>query len=164
MNLRLTTLILTSALLTACGFKPMHAPASLSGTSGMYENVAVTSEGNDKIDFLIKQALRDRMGAQNNSLYTLNIDSKVQRRTLGISEDDVASRYDIALTTSYTLTERKTGDIVLRDRVSAVSTFASPRDPYGTISAEDNATEQVSSEAADRIIVRLATYFEKAGL
>ena len=160
--LRALFIIAGFGILAACGFKPMHAPATFGGKTYDYSNIAVATTAEEKIDFLLKQSLRDRMGENTNTNYILNISPKLSRRTLGISDDDVASRYDLAMTAKFELVDRKSNDVVYKDSVRAISTFGAPRDPYGTVSAENNATEQVASETADRIIIRLARYFEAA--
>lgn len=156
----ISTLIVSLSALTlsACGFKPMHAPSTFSGKSFDYSSVSVTSEHNEKIDFLLKQSLRDRMGVHQNTAYTLHVIPKLSRGTLGIGGDDVASRYDLSMTVKFELRNAKTGKPVLKDSIRATSTFGAPRDAYGTIAAQDNATEQVTTEAADRIIIRIARY------
>ncbi len=159
MNLIRTGLILaTTLILSACGFKPMHAPTAFGGTGVSMKNISVEMQANEKIDFLLAQALRDRMGDNRSTPYILRISPEKKRRSLGIGADDVASRYDMVLDTEFELVDAKTGDIVYRSEVRAISTFGAPRDPYGTITAQANAESQVASEAADRIIARLASY------
>lgn len=155
-----TVLIIGFTLLSACGFKPMHAPTAFGAKGFNYSNIAVVTTTEEKIDFLLKQSLRDRMGENTNTAYVLNISPKLSRRTLGISDDDVASRYDLIMNVKFELVDSKTNKTVYKDTARATSTFAAPRDPYGTVSAQNNATEQVASETADRIIIRLAGYFE----
>jgi LPS-assembly lipoprotein len=157
---RAASLLIGFGFLTACGFKPMHAPETFGGKSYNYSDIAVATTSEEKIDFLLKQSLRDRFGENVDTDYVLNISPKLSRRGLGIGDDDVASRYDLSMTANFELVERKSGDVVFKDRVRAVSTYAAPRDPYGAVSAQNNATEQVASETADRIIIRLAGYFE----
>jgi LPS-assembly lipoprotein len=158
--MRLLVLTLMALSLTACGFKPMHAPNAFSDTGYSFEKISVTTLKEEKADFLLKQALRDRFGDNQGTEFELRIDSKVKRSGLGIGADDVASRYDMSMTAKFELVERKSGETVHKGSVTSVSTFAAPRDPYGTISAENNATEQVARETADRIIIKLASYFE----
>lgn len=154
-----TGLILATALIfTACGFKPMHAPTAFGGNGISMKNITVEMQANEKIDFLLAQALRDRMGDNRAVPYILRIISESKRKSLGIGADDVASRYDLVMETDFELVDAKTGDIVYRGDVQASSTYGAPRDPYGTIAAQANAEEQVASEAADRIIVKLASY------
>ena len=151
-------ILIMSALLSACGFKPMHAPNAFGGKGLTYSNISVQTVNEEKIDFLLKQALRGRMGANSNTPYTLKITPKLTRRTLGISADDVASRYDLVMDAKFELIDNKTGKSVFKDKVRAISTFGAPSDPYGTIAAQNNATEQVAAETADRILVRLTRY------
>ncbi|NNC38262.1 MAG: hypothetical protein EX271_01185 [Acidimicrobiales bacterium] len=158
--MRILVLTLIAFGLTACGFKPMHAPGAFSDTGYSFEKISVVTVKEDKADFLLKQALRDRFGDNANTQYELRIDPKVSRGGLGIGADDVASRYDMRMSAKYELVERKSGKTVDQGTVSSISTFAAPRDPYGRISAENNATEQVARETADRIIIKLANYFE----
>ena len=154
---RIGIFVLAATLISACGFKPMHAPNAFGGSGVAMQNISVVTVNNDKIDFLLKQALRDRMGDVSSSKYTLHIEPKLKRRTLGIGSDDVASRYDLTMEANFELQNAK-GEVVFKDKVRAISTFAAPRDPYGTIAAQNNATEQVAAETADRIIIRLARF------
>ncbi|HHL43257.1 MAG TPA: hypothetical protein ENJ42_06550 [Hellea balneolensis] len=148
--------------LGACGFKPMHAPTALQGAEGVaFSDISVSTSENLKKDFLIKQALRNRIGNNTETKYRLDIESTVGRKILGVGADDVASRYDLVMRTKFSLIDRKTGKAVFNGRTQAVSTYGAPRDPYGTITAGENATEQVAGETADRIINRLAGYFQK---
>ncbi|MBL4853437.1 MAG: hypothetical protein JKY25_04275 [Robiginitomaculum sp.] len=159
MKLIRTGLILaTTLVLTACGFKPMHAPTAFGGKTVAMKNIRVEMQANGKIDFLLAQALRARMGDNTGTSYILKIKPELKRHNLGIGADDVASRYDLVLESEFELVDAKTGNVVYRDDVHTVSTFGAPRDPYGTVAAQNNAEEQVAAEATDRIIARLARY------
>jgi len=158
--MRLAILTFMALTLTACGFKPMHAPGAFTESGYSFEKISVSNANEDKPNFLLKQALRDRFGDNQDTQYELKISPKVTRGGLGIGADDVASRYDMRMTAAYDLVERKSGKSVHKGTVTSISTFAAPRDPYGTIAAENNATEQVAKETADRIIIKLASYFE----
>jgi len=146
-------------LLSSCGFKPMHAPGAFGAASYDYSEISVVSLENEKIDFLLKQALRDRIGDNYNTKYILQVEPDLKRKVLGIGSDDVASRYDLTMKAKIILLDAKTGEELFKDKVTAISTFAAPRDPYGTVSAQNNATELVAVEAADRTLARLARYF-----
>ena len=157
-TLRTGLILATTLIFVACGFKPMHAPTAFGGNGVSMKNITVEMQANEKIDFLLAQALRDRMGDNRATPYILRITPKSNRSSLGIGADDVASRYDLVMNTGFELVDAKTGDIVYRNDVRAVSTYGAPRDPYGTIAAQANAEEQVAAEAADRIIAKLAGY------
>jgi LPS-assembly lipoprotein len=156
--IRTATILVTAFILTACGFKPMHAPTAFGDKGVSMKNIAVEMQANEKIDFLLAQALRDRMGDNNGTPYILRITPGSSRKNLGIGADDVASRYDLVMETEFELVDAKTGDVVYSNKTRAVSTYGAPRDPYGTIAAQANAEEQVAAESADRIIAKLASY------
>jgi len=161
-TLRTGLILATTLILVACGFKPMHAPTAFGGPNNgkgvSMKNITVEMQANGKIDFLLAQALRDRMGDNRATPYILRITPKSNRKNLGIGADDVASRYDLVMETKFELLDAKTGDIVYRSKVRTVSTYGAPRDPYGTIAAQANAEEQVARQAADLIIAKLASY------
>ncbi len=150
--------------LSACGFTPMHSPQALSfdGAQPLQMITVDMKDGKDVNDkeagFFVLQRLRDRVGT-NSGKYTLTVTPSWRRGRLGISANDVASRYDGTVTANYTLTETKTGNILDRGRVTAVSTFAASSDPYGVIASNDNAIQTTAAEAADRLIIKLAGYF-----
>ena len=157
-TLRTGLILATTLILAACGFKPMHAPTAFGGTGVSMKNVTVQMQANEKIDFLLAQALRDRMGDNHGMPYILRITPESRRKSLGIGADDVATRYDLVMETEFELVDAKTGDIVYRSDVRAISTYGAPRDPYGSAAAQANAEEQIAAETADRIIAKLAGY------
>lgn len=165
-TLRIGLILATALIMSACGFKPMHAPTAFGGpTNGngvSMKNITVQMQANEKIDFLLAQALRDRMGDNRATPYILRITPESNRNSLGIGADDVATRYDLVMETEFELVDSKTNDVVYRSQVRTISTYGAPSDPYGTIAAQANAEEQVSAETADRIIAKLAGYQARA--
>ena len=151
-------------LLTACGFTPLHG-ASLSGGADKFEDISIQiNDGKDAGDkeagFLVLQRLRDRIGEKSGA-HILELTPSLRRQRLGISADDVASRYDSIISVSYKLIDAKTGKILDRGSVRGVSTFGAPIDPYGIVAAENNAEQQTAKEVADRLLVKLAGYYAK---
>lgn len=153
--------------LSGCGFTPVHAPANLSvSATAPLQNMALVMEdgrdANDKeVGFHIQQRLKDRLSS-NSGIYTLTITPSWKRGRLGISADDVASRYDGNARAQYVLTETKTGTILDKGSVTATSTFAASDDPYGVITANDSAMQNTARETADRIVYKLAAHFADA--
>lgn len=158
-------LVLGLALsLTACGFTPMHAPSAVAGKPA-FKNIQVdlvTPEdiAHDHGAFYVQQALYDRLGTQGRT-HVLKIMPEFSRSGLGISAQDVATRFDVRIRMPYELTDAKTGDLLDRGTVSATTTFGAPIDPYGREASEQSATENVAREAADRLLVRLSAYYAK---
>lgn len=149
-------------LLTACGFTPMHG-TSLGANAAKFEDISIQiNDGRDAGDkeagFLVMQRLRDRIG-ENTGKHILELTPKLRRQRLGISADDVASRYDSVLEVDYKLMDAKTGRILNKGKVKGISTFGAPIDPYGIVAADNNAKQQTAKEVADRLLVKLAGYY-----
>lgn len=160
-------LTLTAACLwlSACGFQPLHMTDSSAPLRAMtldFGQVKAQGATGDKVEFLLRQSLADRMAA-GNSPYVLSLDSSIKRQSLGIRVDDVASRFDLILEVDYQLKDAKTGDVLTEDSVRAVSTFGAPRDPYGRTAAQSNAEERLTAEVTDRMILKLGRYFKSQG-
>ncbi len=160
-RLLMTGLVLA---LAGCGFTPMHAPQSSINTAN-FKNIGVEliepketwmNEGG----YHLQQHLFDRLG-QNSGRHVLKIEPKLSRRNYGLNSNDVASRYDMAMQVEYTLVDTMDGTVLDDGKIQAITTFGASRDPYARISAEKDAAKQVARDAADRIIIRLASYYNK---
>jgi len=136
----LIALTLSSLGLSACGFSPVHAPSSFAQKAA-FQDIAIEAvesgrPSDDQSAFFLTQRLRDRLGA-NGSKHILRITPRLSQRRLGVSGEDVASRYDFVLTTRYELLDSKSG------------------------ASETNATQTIAKDAADRLMLKLARYYTK---
>jgi len=93
--------ILTCAALSlaACGFTPLHAPTAAGGAALpnlQLDFSKTTAQGatGSKAEYLIEQAMKNRMAATGSSPYALELNTSVLRNPIGLRSDDVASRYD----------------------------------------------------------------------
>jgi len=154
--------LLAFPLLTACGFTPMHAP--FTGANGLsFEDVSIqitdgADQGDKEAGFFVMQRLRDRIG-ENTGQHILTLNPTYTRTGFGVNVNDVTSRYDSAIALDYTLTDAKSGDVLTTGQVRSVSTFGAPTDPYALIAADKNALQQTTKEVADRLLIKLASYY-----
>lgn len=152
---------MTAPALTGCGFTPLHAQnasglrAPLPAVNLTFVDTKALGATGQKAEFLVRQALSDRM-ATGTARYNLDLTSRLSRTPIGLRGDDVASRYDMSMSVRYVLTDAATGDVIERDEVSAISTFNSPNDPYGTTAATENATQRVAREVSDRLVLKIS--------
>lgn len=161
---RLIMPVFAALALTACGFTPANAPRSADGSLA-FKNVRVDIPKtgaliDDEAGFYLAQGLRDRLGTSGIQ-HVMKVKTKIRRSGLGVSGDDVATRYDLTMTTNYVLSDVKTNKVLDKGSVTSVSTFGAPRDPYGRDAAENNAIRQAAAETADRLLYKLAGYYAK---
>jgi LPS-assembly lipoprotein len=153
-------LTLIAFTLTACGFTPMHAGASGSAIKDISVNLLGGEDlGDEQAGFFVAQRLRDRIGVTDKPRYRLDITPTAQRSAIGITDRDVASRYDTRLTLSYRLTDMKSGKLLDNGSVKSVTTFGAPTDSYGVVAADISSKQQAAKEVADRLINILAAHY-----
>lgn len=161
-----TLILATTLILSSCGFTPMHAP-QLGSDGAAFKNIQIEVVEPERLAhqegaFWVEQALYDRLG-KDGRLHLLKVEPKFTRSGIGISAEDVATRYDLRVNVKYRLIDKKTGDVLDKGSVSTSSSFGAPRDPYGRSISEQTATKNVSKEVTDRLIIRLAAYYANAG-
>jgi LPS-assembly lipoprotein len=156
--------VTTTLLLSGCGFTPMHATGSSGKTlqDVVVNTKKVTNVADNNAGFLITQRLRDRIGVPSSSTrYTLEVTPKYRRARLGLTDGDVASRYDVTVQARWKLINNKNGRVLGSGSVSTVSTFGAPAGPYGVITADNVGVEQAATETADKLVIEMARAFAK---
>jgi LPS-assembly lipoprotein len=146
------------AILGGCaGFTPMYATA---GVSPKLSAIAV-NQPDGRLGFLLRENLDDSLArdSQQPAIYRLNLANREVRSGQGITVANVASRYEVDLTTKYTLTEIATGKLVTQGQVVVNVTYDVVSQPYAALSAEQDSERRVAEQAADRIRLELATFF-----
>ncbi len=165
MIIRILTLI-PIVLLSACGFTPMHDPGLGIGHS-VTNNIDIHMvEPADLEDqegaFWLQQALFDRLGDNSNGAHVLEIRPDYRKSGAGITADDVATRLTLTVNARYALKDKKDGKVLDKGRITYSSVYGATREPYGQESAYKVTLKNVSREAADRLIVELASYYASA--
>jgi len=161
LRLRVLGLMFIAAFTASCGFTPMHAPA---GAVGAFGNMAVELGPNIRVDdkeagFWVQQRLAERLGSTAGAAQILEVTPSTRRGGIGVSGQDVATRYDLNMSLKYKLTDAATGKVLDRGTISSVSTYTASNDPYALIAAEKATTKQLASDTADRLLTKVAGYF-----
>lgn len=149
---------LSSLAFTGCGFTPLHADyaqkgGSLSQVAVIIDDVQSQGARDDRLEFLLTQAMRDRLAApRGNAAYVLELSPKLSRQGIGVRQDDVATRVDLVLDVKYVLRHSATGDEIDSGTVRTISTYSAPNNPYAVTTALEDAEERVARDAADRLV------------
>lgn len=139
------------------GFTPLYAAPGVSPRLS-----AITVAPTDgRLGFLMRQDLDDSLAHDSSEppLYRLTLANREVRTPRGITVANVASRYEVDLTTRYTLTEIRTGKLVTNGQISVNVTYDVVSQPYAALSAAQDGERRVAEQAAERIRLELATYF-----
>jgi LPS-assembly lipoprotein len=149
-------LAVVALTLSGCGFTPLYGPQSV--TKGLSAIEVVASPG--RAGYLVREKLDDAFARDVNVLpsHRLVYVLKEQRYARGVRVDNVANRYELALTADWRLLDAKTGQTVRTGSTSAAVTYDSADQPYASIAAQEDSQERAATELARRIQLELATW------
>lgn len=161
-SLVIVALGLLSAGLGGCGFTPLYAAPGVNPKLAAIE----VSRPDGRTGFLMGQDLDDQFGKENRSgpaQYRLLLKTHEVRIPRGIRVNNVASRYEVQLATTYTLIDIKTRTVITKGLVQVNVTYDSADQPYAGIAAELDGQKRAAEQAAERIRLELSSYFASPG-
>jgi LPS-assembly lipoprotein len=149
-------LAVAALTLSACGFTPLYGPQSV--TKGLGSIEVVAAEG--RSGYLLREKLDDVLARNVNLLPThrLTYTVKETRYARGVRVDNVANRYELNLTATWTLLDIKTGKPVRSGSTSAAVTYDSADQPYASIAAQQDSQERAAGEVARKIQLDIAAW------
>lgn len=151
-------LVLASVLLGGCaGFQPLYAAEGVTPKLSAIE----VSQPDGRLGFLMHDYLSESLvkDADHPAVYRLTYANRETRLPRGINVSNVATEYEVDLSTTYTLTEIATGKVVTRGVVKVNVTYSVENQPYSALSEAQDGERRAAEQAADRLRLELATYF-----
>jgi len=151
--------LLACTPLAGCGFTPLYATPALSPALA---SVDVVLPGTSRTGFLLKEQLRQELSHDPDepAHYRLSITLHETRAPQGVRVNNVANRYELDLSASFTLADATTGKILHSGSVASEVSYDSADPPYAGVVANQDGEQRVAKEAAIRIRLDLARYFE----
>lgn len=130
---------------SACGFTPMYAEPA---TGSALRRIAVTTQ-DDRLGYRLREQLEDALAWDRSvtPLYRLTATVEQNRRSLGRRIDDTATRYELTVKATWTLTPAA-GGTSLSGAETVTTTYASDDQPYAAIAAQQDGEERAASELA----------------
>ncbi len=93
--------------------------------------------------------------------YTLQVGLDETITNLGIQRDDTATRSNLTIEATYTLTSAADGQAVYLNTNQVITSFNILDDQYATVVAQRSARDGALRELSDRIRTDLALYFAR---
>jgi LPS-assembly lipoprotein len=148
--------ITTAAFLSGCGFTPLYATPGVS--SGLSAIDIVAPQG--RVGYLLREDLDDALGHDRTAAPRWRLEMTVtqSRAPRGLTAEDVAERYVLAISISYRLTDLTTGQIAHTGSAVSQVSYDAADAPYAGIAARQDTQERAASDAARKIQVDLAAW------
>lgn len=151
--------ILLVMMLPACGLQPLYSGGSKGAVAATLGTISVVAiEG--KNGWLMRNALNDRLGTQNNvsTQFRLVVTLDDRISGFGVRADDTVTRERRTLRARYQLISTATGKIVLDATAGSDAGIDVVSSEYATIAGENSALENLTQKVADQIVTRLSIY------
>ena len=151
--------ILLVMMLPACGLQPLYSGGSKGAVAATLGTISVVAiEG--KNGWLMRNALNDRLGTQNNvsTQFRLVVTLDDRISGFGVRADDTVTRERRTLRARYQLIFTATGETVLDATAGSDAGIDVVSSEYATIAGENSALENLTQKVADQIVTRLSIY------
>jgi LPS-assembly lipoprotein len=151
--------ILLVMMLPACGLQPLYSGGSKGAVAATLGTISVVAiEG--KNGWLMRNALNDRLGTQNNvsTQFRLVVTLDDQISGFGVRADDTVTRERRTLRARYQLISTATGETVLDATAGSDAGIDVVSSEYATIAGENSALENLTQKVADQIVTRVSIY------
>jgi len=151
--------ILLVMILPACGLQPLYSGGSKGSVAATLGTISVVAiEG--KNGWLMRNALNDRLGTQNNvsTQFRLVVTLDDRISGFGVRADDTVTRERRTLRARYQLISNATGETVLDATAGSDAGIDVVSSEYATIAGENSALENLTEKVADQIVTRLSIY------
>ncbi|WP_269515143.1 LPS assembly lipoprotein LptE [Brevundimonas subvibrioides] len=137
-----------AGLLAGCGFTPLYGTT---GASGSLSRITVTTQ-DDRLGYRLREQLEDALGRDRATapLYRLETTVEQSRRPLGRRIDDTATRYQLTVRGTWTLTPTS-GGTPLSGSQTVTTTYAAADQPYAAIAAQQDGEDRAAAELARMI-------------
>jgi len=122
------------------------------------DEIFVTGSGND----IIKKILSNRfLSDEDTSNYKLSVNSKMETKSVVIENDQTASTVEIKYTLEYIMFDYKKDCVVVKEKISSLSTYNSRAESYNF--GSDLSKEQVNQEVIRNNINKFAYQINTKG-
>jgi LPS-assembly lipoprotein len=131
--------------LAGCGFTPLYGETAVGGS---LSRIAVTTQ-DDRLGYRVREQLEDALGRDGARapLWRLETTLEQSRRPLGRRIDDTATRYELTVRGTWTLTPASGGPAVTGVE-TVTTTYAAADQPFAAIAAQQDGEERAAAELA----------------
>lgn len=151
------------AALSGCGFQPLYAPTAETRGARGFDDVHVANVP-DRIGQQFRNALLDMInprGEPRKPAYILTATLKESQEQLAVQKTASATRANVRLSVTFTLTDTRTKAVVWNGNSMSVASYNILDSEYATLRALENVRERTVRQLAENVRVRLGIFFHR---
>lgn len=138
--------------LAACGFAPAYGPGG--AAEGLIDRVEVDAPVN-RNDFELVERLEERLGRSRAPAYRLSYAIATRALGLGITTENVVSRFQLSGVVGFRLVDAATGAVLAKGEVTGFTAYSASGSTVATVSSERDAHRRLMRLLADQLVTRL---------
>lgn len=138
--------------LAACGFAPAYGPGG--AAAGLLGRTDVAAPVN-RNGFELVERLEERLGRSREPAYRLSYTIDTRAIGLGVTPDNVVSRFQLTGTVGYRLTDVATDEVLTEGEVKGFTAYSASGSTVATVSSERDAHRRLMWLLADQVVTRL---------
>ena len=148
---------------SGCGYQPLYGGSKGDEVVSELSQIKVATI-EDRVGQKLHNYLLDRItpdGRPSSPKYLLTVRAQLTTTELGLLFTEIATRAQLTLQASFTLSDLGTGEVLANGFARSVNSYNIPDSEYAKVTAEKDATDRATREVSDDIKTRLALYFRK---
>lgn len=145
-------ILLASLATGACGFQPVHGPGG--GAEDLHGQVEIEPP-RDITGFAFVRHMESRLGLSGAPKYRLSASLTVNENSLGITSDQITTRFQLLGRARFRLTDIATEETVTLGEVETFTSYSATGTPFATRSAQLDARDRLMVALADQVVARL---------
>lgn len=142
----------SAAAVAGCGFTPAYGP---SGGAGVLRDAIVVDEPTGRASYLLTRELEQRLGRVSSGRYGLSYAVNITRESIGISANNVSTRFNVLGTVTYALRDLNDGAVLTSGKLDSFTSYSASGTTVATQSAQRDAEARLMVILADQMITRL---------
>ncbi|MBH63516.1 MAG: hypothetical protein CL569_13940 [Alphaproteobacteria bacterium] len=157
-----SSVVALAALVSACGFEPLHAPSG-GAVPTVLAGIDIAPIPN-RLGQVVRNHLLDRLtplGEPVFAEYRFIVSLRVAKEALAIARDDSATRFNVSLQADYDLVHVRSGNSVLQGEARSVAAYNVVSSDYANVVTERDAELRAARELSDEIKTRLSVYLSQ---
>jgi LPS-assembly lipoprotein len=159
---RAMTIFFGGLIVSGCGFHPLY------GTIGedpaaqqIFASIYVEPIAQERIGYDLRNDLMDLLRSGDRApgtTYRLHVDVTETREGVALQNDATITRYDVAFTAKYELTDAKLKSVI-KGTESTLESFDVAQSPYSSLTGQEDAEKRAAQDIAEHIRIDLGVHF-----
>jgi len=165
MKLRIAGLAIVALALSGCGFRPLYGTMGANPAGQrIFASIYVEPIAHERVGYDLRNRLIDLLrgpARAQDAAYRLEVTITETREGVALQNDATITRYDLAFTAKYKLTDTKL-NVITQGQETTLESFDVAQSPYASLTGQQEAEKRAAEDIAEHIQIDLGVHFARA--